>query len=63
MPYRIQNGETIDQGVRRLLHERVRRARSELAGKFDDAVVHEVRQELKFADKEQSLITEEYQDT
>ena len=47
MPYRIQNGETIDQGVRRLLHERVRRARSELAGKFDDAVVHEVRQELK----------------
>ena len=47
MSYRIQSGETIDQGVRRLLHERVRRARSELAGKFDDAVVHEVRQELK----------------
>jgi len=47
MPYRIQNGETIDQGVRRLLHVRVRRARSELAGKFDDAVIHEVRQELK----------------
>jgi hypothetical protein len=47
MSFCIQNGESADQALHRLLNERTLRARKKLTEPLGDSAIHEVRRELK----------------
>ena len=47
MSFCIQNGESADQALHRLLNERTQRARKKLTEPLGDAAIHEARRELK----------------